>query len=97
MSEQPTNGWQPFDYSSPPQGVFWLEVERPETWCDAGDDGRDIGGYTGQTRRLVVLGEVWASDAGPEFERVSQADCGEVDDGDTVLRFLPLTPPQLPG
>jgi len=26
----------------------WIIGTEPETWCDAGDDGRTIGGYTGE-------------------------------------------------
>lgn len=92
---EPT-GWQAFNYSNPPKGLCWLEVERPETWCDTAYDGSDVGGYTGKTHRLVVLADVQAGECGPEFEWIEQADCGTVDDNDTVLRFLPLTPPELP-
>jgi len=92
----PTNGWQPFDYSDPPEGVFWIEVERPETWCDADYDGRAIGGYTGETRRMVVLASVYAGEDGPEFDGVGGGEHGEVEDDDGVLRYLPLTPPEAP-
>ena len=35
----------------------WKAEVEPETWCDAGDDGRTIGGYTGemeQTGAIIV-------------------------------------------
>lgn len=86
--------WQPFNYCEPPTGLCWLEVERPETWCDAGDDGRTIGGYTGAIQRLVVLAEVYPGDDGmAAFEGAGYGDLGKVEDGDAVRRFMLLTPP----
>ncbi len=93
---QSTTHWQAFDYAAPPTGLCWIEVERPETWCDAGDDGRTVGGYTGKTERRVVLAEVYPTDDGPAFEVVGYGDHGCVKDDDTARRFLPLTPPEPP-
>jgi len=90
------DGWQPFVYASPPDGLCWLLVERPETWFDAGDDGRDVGGYTGQMEMVVVLAEVYGTDTGPAFESVGYGDHGHVGDDDLVVSFIPLSAPSTP-
>lgn len=97
MSERQTTGWQPFDYAAPPEGLCWLEIERPETWCDASDDGRTVGGHTGRVQRMMVLAEVYPGDEGmTAFGRVGSGEYGEVRDEDAVHRFMPLTPPEMP-
>ena len=95
--DQKTTDWQVFDYAAPPTGLCWIEVERPETWCDAGDHGRTVGGYTGQTERRVVLAEVYPTDDGPGFYAIGYGDHGSVRAiEDTARRFLRLVPPELP-
>ncbi len=87
--------WLQFDYNTPPEGVCWLNVERPETWCDADYDGRSIGGYTGKTERVVVLAEVYCGENGiTTFESVLGEEFGAVRDDDVVLSFMRLTPPK---
>lgn len=90
------DAWQPFVYASPPDGLCWLLVERPETWCDAGEAGRTVGGYTGKMQRVVVLAEVYGTDAGPAFESVGYGDHGSVADDDLVVSFIPLAAPSAP-
>lgn len=90
-----TTDWQPFDYANPPEGMCWLEIERPDTWCDVDDYGKSIGGYTGDVDRLVVLAGVYRGEHGPEFDPVDGCEFGEVEDHDTVRRFMPLTAPPL--
>ncbi|MFN6998898.1 MAG: hypothetical protein ACK4ST_02550 [Elioraea tepidiphila] len=86
-------GWREFDPSDLPDGLCWVEVERPETWCDAGDDGRTVGGYTDKSARLMVLVEAYRTDAGVAFERVGYGEHGEVRRDDTVRRWMPLITP----
>lgn len=88
-------GWQPFDYKAPPEGLCWLDVERPETWSDSDDTGRDIGGYTGRTHRVVALAFVYPGNDGPEFDRVEGSEFSDVERDDAVRRFMPLTAPTL--
>lgn len=87
-------GWQPFDHKNPPEGHCWLEVERPETWSDSDETGRDIGGYTGKTHRIIALAFVYRGNDGPEFDRVEGSDFPDVEAEDAVLRFMPLTAPR---
>ncbi|KAF0255755.1 hypothetical protein [Pseudomonas putida] len=45
-----------FDYQHPPiNGMYWIEFSIPETDCDADDDGRTVGWYTGETIRSLGL------------------------------------------
>lgn len=91
------SSWRPFDYANPPEGLMWLEVERPETWCDAADDGRTVGGYTGDTQRVVVLASVYMDEEhGVRFDCPLVDDRGDVRSSDRVHRYLLLTPPDLP-
>lgn len=91
----PDPDWKPFDYQNPPDGLCWLEVERADTWCDVDDYGKSIGGYDGTVTRLVVLAGVYPGKHGPEFDPVERSEFGEVDDTDTVRRFMPLAAPPL--
>jgi len=85
--------WSEFDYASPPDGLCWVEVERPETWCDVDYQGRSVGGYTGETTVVVVLTEISMTSHGPDFGVVGSGDFGRVDHDDRVVRFLSLTAP----
>lgn len=45
-----------FDYEHPPEnGMYWIEFSIPETDCDADDDGKTVGWYTGETIRRLGL------------------------------------------
>ena len=95
-SDTEPQGWQPFDCANPPEGLCWLEVERADTWCDVDDYGKNIGGYTGQVDRIVILAGVYPGEHGPEFDYVEGSEFGQVEDTDIVRRFLPLQAPEPP-